>query len=94
MKKKYVVADCIDTSKIYKVYENDEDGRLVHILGFIRANSEGEAREEMSLKLYGTKDTSLVNTGYYRAYPMPDREYRELYEKARKELAKFDRNLL
>ena len=84
----------MNKENIYKVYENDEDGRLVDILGFIRANSEVEAREEMSLKLYGTKDTSLVNTGYYSAYPIPDRKYRELYEKARTELSKFDRNLL
>ena len=46
------------------------------------------------MKLYDTKDTSLVNTGYYGAQPIPIEEYRAHYEKARKELAKFDRNLL
>ena len=79
---------------IYKVYENDDYGRPSIILGYVRSSSANEARAEISLKLYGTKNTSLVNTGYYGASPIPVEEYRANYEKARKELAKFDRNLL
>ena len=79
---------------IYRVYENDDYGRPTYTLGYIKATSTEEAREKMSMKLYGTKDTSLVNTGYYGAQPIPIEEYRAHYEKARKELAKFDRNLL
>ena len=40
----------------------------------------------MSIKLYGTMDSGLVNTGYYGASPIPVEEYRAHYEKARKEL--------
>ena len=79
---------------IYRVYENDDYGRPTYTLGYIKASSAKEARIEMSVKLYGTVDTSLVNTGYYGAQPIPIEEYRAHYEKARKELAKFDRNLL
>ena len=79
---------------IYRVYENDDYGRPTYTLGYIKATSTEEAREKMSMKLYGTKDTSLVNTGYYGAYPIPVEEYKALYEKAKKELLKFDRNLL
>jgi hypothetical protein len=79
---------------IYRVYESDDYGRPNRTLGYIKASSTKEAREEMSIKLYGTKDTELVKTGYYGAYPIPVEEYRANYEKARKELAKFDRNLL
>ena len=79
---------------IYRVYENDDYGRPTYTLGYIKASSAEEARKEMSIKLYGNEDTSLVNTGYYGAQPIPKEEYKAHYEKARKELAKFDRNLL
>ena len=79
---------------IYRVYENDDYGRPTYTLGYIKASSAKEARAEMSIKLYGTTDSGLVNTGYYGASPIPVEEYRANYEKARKELAKFDRNLL
>ena len=80
--------------KIYEVYETDDYGRSTNTLGYIKAISTEEARAKMSMKLYGTKDTSLVNTGYYGAQPILVSEYNVLYEKARKELAKFDKNLL
>jgi len=79
---------------IYRVYENDDYGRPTYTLGYIKVTSTEEARAKMSRELYGTKDTSLVTTGYYGAHPIPIEEYRAQYNKARTELAKFDRNLL
>ena len=72
---------------IYRVYENDDYGRPTYTLGYIKASSAEEARKEMSIKLYGTKDSEIVKTGYYGAQPIPIEEYRAHYEKARKELA-------
>ena len=80
--------------KIYKVYESDDYGRPKYTLGYIKSSSTEEARKEMSLKLYGRDDSEIVTTGYYGACPIPEQEYRELYETARAELAKFDRNLI
>ena len=74
---------------IYRVYENDDYGRPTYTLGYLKASSVKEAREMMSMKLYGTKDSEIVKTGYYGAQPIPVEEYKALYEKAKKELAKF-----
>ena len=81
--------------EIYKVTHNvDGSWETQEVMGYVRANSEQEAREQLSMRLYGTTDTSMVTTGYFGAYPITERYYKERYEKARTELAKFDRNLL
>ena len=79
---------------IYRVYENDDYGRPTYTLGYLKASSVEEARKEMSIKLYGTKDSEIVNTGYYGAQPIPIEEYRAHYNKAKTEFEKFDRNWL
>ena len=81
--------------EIYKVTHNvDGSWETQEIMGYVRANNAQEAKEQLSIKLYGTEDTSMATTGYFSAHPIPERYYKEQYEKARNELSKFDRNLL
>ena len=80
---------------IYKVcYNVDGSWETQEIMGYVKANNVQEAKEQLSMKLYGTKDTSMATTGYFSAHPIPKGYYKEKYEKARDELSKFDRNLL
>ena len=81
--------------EIYKVCHNiDGSWETQEVMGYVRANNAQEAKKQLSIKLYGTEDTSMVKTGYFSAHPIPERYYKEQYEKARNELSKFDRNLL
>ena len=81
--------------EIYKVCHNvDVSWENQEEMSYIRANNAQEAKKQLSIKLYGTKDTSMATTGYFSAHPIPERYYKERYEKARNELSKFDRNLL
>ena len=80
--------------EIYKVTHNANGSwETQEVMGYVRASNKKEAKEQLSLKLYGTKDTSMT-TGYFTALPISERHYKESYEKARSELSKFDRNLL
>ena len=81
--------------EIYKVCHNiDGSWETQEVMGYVRANNAQEAKKQLSIKLYGTEDTSMATTGYFSAHPIPERYYKEQYEKARNELSKFDRNLL
>tara|TARA_R110001599_G_scaffold131653_1_gene307894 strand:+ start:1899 stop:2237 length:339 start_codon:yes stop_codon:yes gene_type:complete len=80
--------------RIYKVYSTDDYGRPEDILGYVKANSEKEARMEMSIKLYETDDSEIVTTGYYGAKKISLEEYAAAYSAAAAELAKFNENLL
>ena len=77
--------------EIYKVYSTDDYGRPEDILGYVKATSRLDARALMAQKF---DNDEIVKTGYYGAKEVTTEEYRELYETARIELAKFDRNLL
>ena len=79
---------------IYKVYSTDDYGRPEDILGYVKANSELEARMEMSLKLYGDEDTDIVTTGYYGARMVSNEEYAMRYSAAVAELEKFNVDFL
>ena len=80
--------------EIYKVYENDDYGTPIRTLGYVKAESSEKARELMSIKIYGSVESSIVKTGYYGAKSMTDKEYAKAYCEAQTELQKFDRNLL
>ena len=75
---------------IYKVYSTDDYGRPEDILGYVKADSEKEARIEMSAKLYGIVDTDIVNTGYYGAKMISSDDYNLALQRAKMELDKFD----
>ena len=77
--------------RIYKVYSTDDYGRPEDILGYVKADNKLDARALMAQKF---NNDEIVKTGYYGAKMVSLEEYNGLYEKARKELAKFDRNLL
>jgi len=76
--------------RIYKVYSTDDYGRPEDILGYVKADSEHEARVKMSIELYGDDDTEIVTTGYYGAKMVSAKEYAMRYSAAVAELEKFN----
>ena len=79
---------------IYKVYSTDDYGRPENILGYVKADSEYEARVKMSIVLYGEEDTEIVTTGYYGAKMVSMEEYAIRYSAAVAELEKFNVDFL
>ena len=75
---------------IYKVYSTDDYGRPEDILGYVKADSEHDARVKMSIVLYGDDDTEIVTTGYYGAKMVSSEEYNLALQTAKMELDKFN----
>ena len=73
--------------RIYKVYSTDDYGRPEVILGYVKADSELEARTLMARKL---NDGEIVTTGYYGAKMVSAEEYAIRYSAAVAELEKFN----
>ncbi len=75
---------------IYHVYENDDYGRPTKTIRYVEAESKTDAREKVSMHLYGTTDSGIVKTGYYGADEIKLSEIQAKADKLRQELGKLE----
>ena len=73
-------------TNVYHVYEADDRGFPSRTLAYVKATSRNEARELLSVRYYGTKESELVNSGYYGASLISLLEKTQKKEKLRKQL--------
>lgn len=76
---------------MYLVYENDDYGRPIKNILLVReASSEKEAREKASIAL---DNPEIVNTGFYGAKSISDKDIEEARHQLKSALEFYDRIL-